>query len=404
MTTPNDKLDDEGRKKVRCYVCKDNAIGDKWYHRLDLHLKKKHDMNVSDYKELYPSKPVLSAHGKAAAMEVAAEAPDSLDPRVKELLLGDNGEEEAAPEVRDPKEGDSLHFGCAKLKLKKAAPEDRRHVPAFDEEFHISDALKNDLEALALAVNHSENVLIVGPAGCGKSSLVAFLAATLDQPLRRVNLHGDVRAADFVGEKTVDVDVATNQAVVRWNDGILVDALRKGHWLLLDELDAGPSHILFVLQAVLEHTRTLVLTQNGGEVVVAHPDFRLIATANTLGRGDETGLYTGTNVLNEAFLDRFGTVIQASYLELDTEAELLHKKSGIELEEAKKMAKLAKDVREAAAREQVFCTLSTRRLLVWASKAVAMGSVKRAADYALTNRLSKTDQTYIRGLVQRVWR
>jgi MoxR-like ATPase len=401
MTTPKEKLDDEGRKKIRCQACKDNSVGDRWYHRLDLHIKKKHDMSVADYREMYPGKPLLSEYGR----EMAAEDDDA-DPAVKEMLHAPAGgaAEEEMPEVVDPKEGDSLHFGCAKLKLKKAQSEDRRHVPAFDEEFHISDSLKNDLEALALAIKHQENALIVGPAGCGKSSLVAFLAATLDQPLRRVNLHGDVRAADFVGEKTVDVDPATNQAVVRWNDGILVDALRRGHWLLLDELDAAPAHILFVLQAVLESSRTLVLTQNGGEVVVAHPDFRLIATANTLGRGDETGLYTGTNVLNEAFLDRFGTVIQAAYLELGTEAELIHKKTGISMDEATKMAKLASDVREAAARELVFCTLSTRRLLVWATKAVAMGSVKRAADYALTNRLSKTDQLYIRGLVQRVWR
>ena len=86
MTTPNDKTDDEGRKKIRCHACKDNSKGDKFYHRLDLHLAKKHDMSVADYQALYPGKPVLSAYGREMASEAIADGA-ALDPELVSEVL-----------------------------------------------------------------------------------------------------------------------------------------------------------------------------------------------------------------------------------------------------------------------------------------------------------------------------
>lgn len=280
--------------------------------------------------------------------------------------------------------------------------EDLAWVPDHDEDYQPSTREMASFEAVALAVESHEPVLIVGPTGCGKSELIRELAAVANRPLRRQNLHGDIRAADFVGERTIEVTDAGASHVV-WRDGILVDAMRRGHWLLLDEIDAGPAHILFVLQAVLERNGRLVLPGNGGEIVVPHPNFHVFATANTLGRGDDAGLYSGTNVLNEAFLDRFGVVLQVDYPAPEAEALIVARAGMMPIAMATRMVDIAVAVREAAAKETCFCTLSTRRLIAWARKAAATRRPYYAAEISLLARLPAEDRKFVEGVVRRVF-
>ncbi len=392
MSSSSEQHDDKGRAKVQCQHCQ------KWFHRLDVHLKRAHDTDVVTYNADFPGAPTISEAARKSAAKGARTRGKSKARKVKKVDRKAALKAKAAPEVGVFKIGVAR---IAKREDSDLTTNDKLHLPDHDVHYKVGPAEREQWEYLALAIEAGENTLMVGPTGCGKSLGVMELAAVCNQPLQRMNLHGEVRAAMFVGDKTVDVDPKTNQAIVTWVDGVLTDAMRKGHWLLLDELDAAPAHILFVLQAVLEKGMRLVLPT--GEVVKAHPDFRIIATANTLGRGDDTGLYNGTNILNEAFLDRFGVVIHADYPTKATEKAILIERTGINADDAEKMCDVARDVRKALETETVYCTFSTRRLVTWADKAVRLGDVKRAVKIAVTNRLSDDDAKTITGLVQRYW-
>lgn len=386
-------LDHAGREKIQCELCA------KYFHRLDVHIKAVHGKTPEQYIEQFPGRKVRSDHAEAVMAEAGRKAARV---RVEGKGKGKPAEKVVAEEAEVAPLPGEFKFGVARLFERDDVEEDSlRFIPEHDAGWIPGRAEKSALEDLALGIQDKENCLMVGPTGCGKSLLAMQLACSLGQPMRRVNLHGDVRASDFTGEKIVDVDRDSGQSVVKWRDGVLPQAMRAGHWLLLDELDAAPASILFVLQGVLETGRRLVLTGNGGEVVESHEHFRIIATANTVGRGDDTGLYQGTRVLNEAFLDRFGTVIDSRYPTKDTEARILQERAGIEKDLAMSLVGVAHRVREAFDKDEVGCTFSTRRLVAWAIKTAHYKSARRAAGVAVLNKLTPDDRKIVDGVIQR---
>ncbi len=134
--------------------------------------------------------------------------------------------------------------------------------------------------------------------------------------------------------------------------------------------------VAFALHQVMEEGGRLVLLQNGGEVVEPHPRFRLVCTANTLGHGDESGLYTGTKVLNAAFLDRFASIYEMGYPEPAVEKDILQRRvPDCSAALARKLVQTACDVRKARENEEVYCTFSTRRLIELARKHVQLGDL-----------------------------
>lgn len=394
---PTERHDDRGREKVACMVC------GAWHHNLTAHLRNFHAIEADDYRARYPRSPIMSD----AAIRLLPKKRETIG---AEIDLEDVPEEPVrttafvAREEPEEVEEDPYAFkiGCARLyKNPTLTPEQKVFVPKFDQKWEIGPQETENLEFLALGMQKNKPVLIVGPTGCGKTFLVSQLAAVCARPVFRINLNGDVRAADFVGDKTVTIDSNSGQSVIEFKYGILPNAMKAPAWLLIDEIDAGQAHILFVLQAVLEKERRLVLTSNYGEVIVGQDGFNIIATANTLGKGDDTGLYAGTNMLNEALLDRFPTVLRMEYPDEATEVRILHNKTGLNRSDCAGMVEIANQVRTALAQELVYCTFGTRRLINWAEMAVDMGNVARAARPAILNRLSIEDEMVVAGFVQR---
>lgn len=356
------RYDNRGREKVQCRDCS------LWFHRLDIHVDSKHD-GVDSYAKRHAGAPLMS--------DLARRKVSKVDDRL-------------------------FKFGIARMGMRDNDEQSQRWVPAHDENWVVGDGEREALDALALAIEDDENVLIVGPPGVGKSTLVKELGAITNTPVRRLPFRGDMRVSDLVGAKTLSVDEATGQSVIAYELGVLPDAAAKGHWFLIDELDAGPPEVMFTLFPVLEDERSLLLTSShGGREIEFDPRFRVVATANTLGWGDESGLFAGTSPMNEALLDRFHTVITMAYPDPAAEVRRLVEVTNVAATTAEKMVAAANKVREAQQRDNVTASFSPRRLLMWARKAVRMGDPLRAARYTVTNRLPREESVFVHGIIQR---
>ena len=171
---------------------------------------------------------------------------------------------------------------------------------------------------------------------------------------------------------------------------------------LIDEVDGMEPSVAFAIHQLMEDQGKLVLLQNGGEIIEPHDNFRLVTTANTLGNGDESGLYTGTKVLNAAFLDRFAVVFRISYMPAGLEADVIRARvpeCGVRL--ARKFVRVAADVREARENDQAYCTFSTRRLIDLARKNAQLGNLSVALELAVLNRLQNEDRQVVFEICQR---
>lgn len=238
------------------------------------------------------------------------------------------------------------------------------------------------------SINHKENVLLTGPTGVGKTSPIVQLAAKTNQPLIRVNFNGETRLSDFIGK----LQIVGGET--KWVDGVLPQAMRLGYWLLLDEIDFADPAVLSLLHPVLEENPHLVLKENAGEVIYAHPNFRLFATANSIGAmQDKASSYSGTNTMNEAFLDRF-QVILVKNLSAKEELKIVKKKvSGLKSRWAKRIVEFAQKVREQSIEGMEISGdgFSTRRVLHWAKKTALLRSPIEGAKLSWLDKMPGTD-------------
>lgn len=260
-------------------------------------------------------------------------------------------------------------------------------IPEPDPTFVWTEPCKDVGEA----IEHNERVFLYGPSGTGKSSLVRQIAALVRRPVRRVSLNGETSVSDFIGHWTVN-----DQRQTVFVRGILPRAMLEGHILQLDEVDAMQPEIGFILQQVLEPQGHLLLTDTGEEIA-PHVDFRLVATANTLGFGSDSGLYSsGTHVLNFSWLDRWDVVVHIDYLPAKEEISLLkarHASLGKQMLTC--LVKAAGDLRKAHAEEQLTTTVTTRRLLALCARLARGNDFERALHTTLLNKVPPEDRKVI---------
>ncbi len=255
----------------------------------------------------------------------------------------------------------------------------------------------------------SDPLYLFGPTGSGKTSLIHQVAARLNYPVFDVTGHGRLEFADLTGHLSLD------QGSMRFEYGPLALAMRYGGLFLLNEMDLLDPATAAGLNGVLDGL-PLCLAENGGEVIPPHPMFRFIATANTNGASDETGLYQGTLRQNLAFMDRFW-ICEVPYPAEDTELALLSRTAPALPDTLRKgMVEFANHVRtlftgEAEGQDRIDVTFSTRTLLRWADLTLrfqplaqqGIPPVLYALDRALGLRAHRSTRALLHELSQRIF-
>lgn len=281
-----------------------------------------------------------------------------------------------------------------------AVPEQvRPFIPAVDTTYTVQ---AEEAIVLLRALEYGDKVLITGPTGSGKSSLVKHLCALTNRPMVRLNMSGDIESSHIFGQ----LEVADGSTV--WKDGAATEAVRYGAVLVNDEWDVTPPEIMFGYQWLMEDDGKLFLKEKPGssaeKMIVPHKEFRFVCLGNTLGQGDESGRYAGTNVQNSATLDRFQTTIKLGYLSSDHEVALLTKVlPALTSATAAKMVQFAALVRAGNNSGSLSSTVSPRTLLNWGRKSTQLGSMYDAVCVAYLNKLSDDDHKVAAALYSKVF-
>jgi cobaltochelatase CobS len=304
-------------------------------------------------------------------------------------------------EITDKDQKKTLEFDVPVFEWSGVHPD----VPTIDPNYEYDvKALFRVLQGIV----DSNNTYLFGHTGTGKSTLVEQVCARLNFPLVRVNFDSEISRMDLVGRDTLVQE--NGQTVSKFVDGVLPDALSRPCLLLCDEVDFIRPDVMYVFQRVLEGNG-LLISEDGGRRVDANPWFRLIATANTCGQGDESGMYQGARPQSMATLDRFENWVSVDYMQPEKEKEWL-KKSHPLLGDgaADKLIDYAQEHRQAFIGGKIMQPLSPRGLKAMAKRfvtCIAMTndheeSFKESFGSTILDRCTSQDKVVIEGLYQRV--
>jgi len=272
------------------------------------------------------------------------------------------------------------------------------HIPTPDPDYVVQ---VEEAARLVAAIMDNDKVLMTGPTGSGKSSLIKFVCGKLGMPFIRVNMSADIESGALFGQLVV------RDGATVWEDGPVTEAVRYGALLLVDEWELMPPEIAMGLQNLLEDGGYLFLKEKPGtaedKTYIPHANFRIVCAGNTVGQGDDSGSFSGTMVQNSATLDRFTTTICLDYLDKDHEQAIMVGKTGISKTEANKMLKLAALVRNANKQQQINLTMSPRTLINWASKFVRHANTRLAFNIAFYDKLRESDKMAVNELYSKVF-
>jgi cobaltochelatase CobS len=250
---------------------------------------------------------------------------------------------------------------------------------------------------------HNRRVMIQGFHGTGKSTHIEQIAARLKWPCIRINLDSHVSRLDLLGKDTIAIK--DGKQITEFKEGLLPWALQNPVALVFDEYDAGRPDIMFVIQRVLEQNGHLTLLDQN-KIIKPHPAFRLFATTNTIGLGDMTGLYHGTQQLNQAQLDRWHIVSALNYLDPEKELKIILGKvpqfdNHDDMDMLKAMIEMANLTRQAFANGDVSTVMSPRTVISWAENIAIFNDCDRAFHLSFLNRCDESEHDLFKEFYQR---
>ena len=257
--------------------------------------------------------------------------------------------------------------------------------------------------AILNGFSHSKKVIVHGNFGTGKSTHITQIAARLNWPCIRINLDSHISRIDLIGKDAIVLK--DGKQITEFKEGILPWAFQNPIALVFDEYDAGRPDVMFVLQRILESDGSFTLLDKN-KIIKQNKYFRLFATANTIGLGDTSGLYSGTNILNQAQLDRWEIVTALNYLSLEKEMEIIlaknKKLNNVKgKEKVANMIKVASLTRKGFAAGDISTVMSPRTVLNWCSNADIFKDTGTAFRVTYLNKCDDTEKKTIAEYYQR---
>ena len=291
-------------------------------------------------------------------------------------------------------------FGI-KTKMKVPAfKKANEHVPEIDPAYRFD---RDTTLAILAGFAHNRRVMVQGYHGTGKSTHIEQVAARLNWPCIRINLDSHISRIDLIGKDAIVL--RDGMQVTEFREGLLPWALQHSTALVFDEYDAGRPDVMFVIQRVLEVEGKLTLLDQN-RVIRPHPAFRLFATTNTVGLGDTTGLYHGTQQINQGQMDRWNIVATLNYLPHDAEVEIvLAKAPSFDNEEGRRqisaMVALADLTRSGFMNGDISTVMSPRTVITWAENTRIFNDMAFAFRVTFLNKCDEVERATVAEYYQR---
>jgi cobaltochelatase CobS len=277
-------------------------------------------------------------------------------------------------------------------------PDKSDRVPEIDSTYKFDH---DTTLAILAGYTYNRRVMIQGYHGTGKSTHIEQVGAKLNWPTVRVNLDSHISRIDLIGKDAIKL--VDGKQVTEFQEGILPWALRNPVAIVFDEYDAGRADVMFVIQRVLEVDGKLTLLDQN-KVISPHKSFRLFATANTVGLGDTTGLYHGTQQINQGQMDRWSIVSTLNYLPHEDETAIVTAKNpGTDPEVISKMVTVAELTRNAFMNGDISTVMSPRTVIAWAQNTNIFKDVGFAFRLTFLNKCDELERETVAEFYQRLF-
>ena len=276
-----------------------------------------------------------------------------------------------------------------------------KYVPEIDKNYHFDE--ETTLAILA-GFKYNRRVLVQGLHGTGKSTHIEQIAARLNWRCVRINLDSHISRIDLIGKDAIVLE--DGKQITTFKEGILPWAVQSATALVFDEYDAGRPDVMFVIQRILEVDGKLTLLDQS-KVISPHKYFRLFGTSNTIGLGDTTGLYHGTQQINQGQMDRWNVVTSLNYLSENIESKIILSKISsldekfIDKNNINNMVKLANLTRNGFKNGDLSTVMSPRTVITWAENSVIFKDISYAFKISFLNKCDEIERNTLSEYYQR---